>query len=85
MERIATALESIADSFAEWCKISQARFEKDFPAKPNVRDATITRPLTEAERLIESVHASPEEVEEIIGPNERKFLERNQSRSTKTP
>jgi len=50
MARIAAALEVLADTAAAWYKLEAARFDKEFPVKPDARDATITRiPSTEDE------------------------------------
>ena len=82
-ERIATALEGIHE-------FSKKYATKHFPDARVPRDAVITRVPTEDDLIRESQGSSPkslddwlseltEEVEEedIIGPREREFLERN--------
>ena len=74
-DRVATALESIADSLAEWCKLSQARFDKEYPVKREPQDATVTHVPTAEDELKASQGASSETLEEWIGPRETGFLE----------
>lgn len=79
--RLLAALESIADSLAEWCKLNQARFDKEYPVKPDVTDAVVTRIPTDEELRRKAQGASDEPIEDwlTLGPRERKF---NESRKT---
>lgn len=76
-ERQVEAMERIADALECWCKLEQQRFDKEYPVKRDVTDATVTVPETEDERLRKLLHsATPEEIEEYIGPRELAFLKR---------
>jgi hypothetical protein len=76
MERVANALESIAESLAAWCILSQARFDRDYPAKREPRDITLTRIPSEEDKIKESQGATEETTDEWldIGPRERELL-----------
>ncbi len=73
--RLVDALESIADSLAEWCKLNQARFDREYPIRPVASDIDVHVPETEEERLQKLQSALPEEIEEYVGPRERYILE----------
>jgi len=83
MERIATAVESIADSLADWCKLSQARFDKKYPVKANVRDATITRTPSDEDKLLESLGGTNEPLEEWVGLREQEVIASEASRPSR--
>jgi len=74
MERIATALEQIAKSLAAWCILESAKFDKQYPVKANVRDATITRTPSDEDKLLESLGATNEPLEEWIGLREQQVV-----------
>lgn len=83
MERIADSLESIADSLVQWCKLSQARFDREFPVKRNPLDATITRVPNDEDRLRESLGASEETLEEWTGEREQRVILEQSSQTRK--
>jgi hypothetical protein len=77
MERIATALETISDSLALWCKLEAQRFENQYPVKTDVRDATITRIPTREDAIKEAQGASDEPIEEWIGFREQQVIDKS--------
>ena len=74
-ERAVCALEAIADALTQWVKLEAQRFEHEHPAKPTATDIDLHVPKTEEQKLRELMSASPEEVEEYVGPRERRFTE----------
>jgi len=74
MERIATALDQISKSLAAWCILESAKFDKHYPVKANVRDATITRTPSDEDKLLESLGATDEPLEEWIGLREQQVV-----------
>jgi len=74
MERIAATLESIAESVAAWCILSQARFDREYPAKREPRDADITRVPSAEDKLLESLGATDEPLEEWVGLREQQVV-----------
>jgi len=75
MERMASAFEVIADTLTAWYKLEQQRFEKQFPVKPDARDATITRIPSREDALKEDQGASEEPTDEWIGLREQELIE----------
>ena len=80
-ERIAAALESLADSFAEYCKLYSARLDHEFPAKRSPRESTVTRLETEEDRLRKSLGDTGESLDEwtTLGPREREVVNREKT------
>ena len=74
MERIASALEQISKSLATWCILESAKFDKQYPVKANVRDATITRTPSDEDKLLESLGATNEPLEDWIGLREQQVV-----------
>ena len=76
-ERAVIAIEKIADALSDLAILTAKRLEKDFPAKHDPRDATITRIPTVDDRLRASQGASDEPIEEWIGSREEEFVKTN--------
>jgi hypothetical protein len=72
-ERELLAVELIGASLASIALVMQARYEKDYPAKKEPTDATITHRQTDEEALQAGQGASDESDEEWIGHRERDF------------
>jgi hypothetical protein len=86
MERIATAMESIADSYVAIYKLMAEGLEKFFPSKHEPRESTVTRLPNEEDRLRASLGSTGEQTNEDwmqLGPREREFVEKS-SESAKT-
>lgn len=86
MERIASSLESIAESFGQWVTLQQARFEKEYPVRVS-RDALITHTPSPEEELKEAQGSSDEPIDRWIdiGSAEEKFLRENAVRPDAAP
>ncbi len=82
MERIAASLEHISKSLATWLILAQARFEKEYPLKREVRDADITRVPSERDKLLESLGASNEPLEDWVGLREQELLDKSSESAT---
>jgi hypothetical protein len=84
LDRIACAFERIADSLEEWCKLNQARFEREFPIKPEPKDATITHIPTTEDELRSSQGAGEEDLStwtSDVGVREQAIIDRSQQGS----
>lgn len=77
MERIASAMEVIAESTVAMYKIMEARLEKEFPLKHEPRESTVTRIPTDEEKLRASQGATGEPLSDWIqlGPREKELVE----------
>lgn len=69
--------ERIADVLEEFAKLFQQWFDKVYPQRPEVRDATITKVPSEEDK-IRDIHGPDVDEEEFIGELEREII--NQSR-----
>jgi hypothetical protein len=78
MDKIATALTRIAI-------VMEKRFEKEYPVKAKVQDATITYIPSDEEKLQESQGVTGESDEEWIGLHEREVLEQSAKKSPAKP
>lgn len=75
MERIAAALEDIAEAMVMGYKLEAQRLEIEHPTKRPVRDAIVSKLKTAEDELREDQGSSEESDEEWIGPAERSFNE----------
>ena len=73
-ERKVLALENIALALVSIAATMQRRYEQDYPAKKETRDATVTHRQTEEEALREAQGDSNESDAEWIGRHERGFI-----------
>jgi len=78
-ERMARSMEDIRDVLTHWVNIEQKRFDKEYPAKREPKDATITHIPTAEDRLKEEQGASEEPIEEWTGLREQEFIARQRS------
>jgi hypothetical protein len=83
-ERAVQALESIAEALTLYAKIEGQRYEREYPSKPDARDATITRVQSADDRLRESQGVTGEPEEEWFGLREQEVIDklRKASRSS---
>jgi hypothetical protein len=79
MERIAAALESIAESFRTIAEIERLKFDTLFPHKGPPTDATISYVKTDEDDLRESQGQSQESLEDWIGPFEKAWKTRSET------
>lgn len=83
-ERAVCALEAIAEALTLWCKLEAQKFDKQYPVKPEARDATITRIKTDEDRARASLGGDPSEsLDEWTSPGafERRFDENSRKGS----
>jgi hypothetical protein len=85
MQRMASAFEVIADTLTAMYNLQQARFDKDFPSKPQVREALVTKIKSDEDVLRESQGSTGESDEQWldIGEREREFLKKHAAKSSK--
>jgi hypothetical protein len=74
-ERAVVALETIAFALTAWVTLEEKRFEKEYPVKPEPRDARITHIPTSEERLRKEQGSSSEPIEEWIGLREQQVID----------
>jgi hypothetical protein len=80
-EQIAEYLGSIANALDWRAEIEQERFDKQYPTKGEIADATITHLQSDEERLRASQGYSDESDEEWTGRREAKHLEAQAARA----
>jgi len=88
MERIAAAMESIADSYTAMYKLMAEGLDKVFPPKHEPRDAIVTRLLSDEDRLKASQGATGEATIEQwteLGPRERELVEKTKNAPDTAP
>jgi hypothetical protein len=81
---IAKALNRIADAFTATYALQREAFQKQYPVRKEVVDATVTHRQTEEERLREAQGATDETDAEWVGRRTAKF-EANQARKARKP
>lgn len=80
---IGSALRDISAAIRLRYMVEREMFNKLYPAKGEVRDATITHPQTTEEKVRQSQGATDETDEEWIGRREQKILAANEARRQK--
>ena len=83
LEKAASALERIGVALTRIAKIMEDKYNKEYPEKRVVREATLTTVRTPAqEDLEESIQGSERTVEQWkdIGPREQEFVDKEKSK-----
>lgn len=75
MIELAAALERLASAMERIAVVNELRFQREYPEKKQVEDATVTHLETEEESLRKSQGHSDESDEEWTGHFERRFAE----------
>lgn len=83
--RLVNAMERVAASLEEWCKLYAVRLEKEHPTKREPSDATISH-IPTPDELLKQEQTGDDANEPIdrwgtIGPREREFDERELAKS----
>ena len=69
------SLQKIADSLSIIAWDYHRRYEKEYPEKPGVREALVTKIPDDEEALREAQGQSGEPIEEWVGIHEKQFLD----------
>lgn len=75
LERVGEALRDMAASMHLTYLLERERFSKQYPEKKEIRDALVTHPQTDEEKIRESQGDSDETDAEWVGQRERRFEE----------
>jgi hypothetical protein len=78
---IARSLETIATSFSAWVHIESERFDKEYPAQPEVHEATVG--TAEYPKPGEEGEEEEEEDAPWIGPREKRFNDQEAQRQAR--